>query len=110
MGFTKLYHFTSIGLLALMPCAFALSPSALSMPIDWAMGVLIPMHTHIGMNNVISDYIPKPQQPIMRLAWLAATGIMCFGLVRLNAEGPGITETIKTFWRQPKKTHLEKVA
>uniref|UniRef100_F0WYT9 Succinate dehydrogenase [ubiquinone] cytochrome b small subunit n=1 Tax=Albugo laibachii Nc14 TaxID=890382 RepID=F0WYT9_9STRA len=109
VGYTKLYHFTSVGLLAVTPCAFALSPSTLSMPLDWAMSILIPVHAHIGMNNVISDYIPKPQQPVIRLAWLGAAGLMCLGLIRLNVEGPGITETIKTFWRQPKSS-LKEVA
>lgn len=96
----KLYHATSVGLLALVPAAFVLSPSALSVPVDYALGVLIPLHSHIGMNNVISDYVPKSQQTLARLAWLGVTGVVFLGILRSNIEGPGLTETIKTIWRE----------
>jgi succinate dehydrogenase (ubiquinone) membrane anchor subunit len=102
----KVYHATSVALLGLVPAAFVLSPSMLSVPVDYSLGVLIPVHAHIGMNNVISDYVAKPNQPLARLAWLGVTGIMFLGILRNNIEGPGLTETIKTIWREsPNKKH-----
>ncbi|KAJ0402661.1 hypothetical protein ATCC90586_006175 [Pythium insidiosum] len=100
----KVYHLSSLALLGLVPAAFVLSPSVLSVPVDLALGVVIPVHAHIGMNNVISDYVPKSQRTLARLAWLGVTGVMFLGILRNNIEGPGLTETLKTFWREdPKK-------
>ncbi|TMW58002.1 hypothetical protein Poli38472_013476 [Pythium oligandrum] len=96
----KVYHLSSLGLFALLPAAFVLSPSPLSVPVDLALGVLIPVHSHIGVNNVISDYVPKPHQPLARLAALGVTGVLFLGLLRANVEGEGITETVKTIWRE----------
>lgn len=96
----KLHHLTSVGLMGLMPAAFILSPSVVSVPVDLALGVVIPVHAHIGMNQVISDYVPKTSQTLARVAWLGVTGIMFLGFLRTNIEGPGITETIKTIWRE----------
>jgi len=43
----------------LTPLAFLLSPSKMNMPVDIALGVLLPLHGHIGMNYVITDYATK---------------------------------------------------
>lgn len=98
---TKLYHLTSVGLMGLVPVAFVLSPSPLNLPVDLALGVLIPLHAHVGMNNVISDYVPKAQRQLVRISWLGVTAVMLLGFLRVNLEGAGITETIKTVWREP---------
>ena len=99
-----MYHWTNLGLLGLTPVALFFSPSGVSVPVDFALGLIFPIHAHIGMNNVISDYVPKSSQMLARVAWLGATGIMFLGLLRVNIEGPGITETVKTIWREnPKK-------
>ena len=34
-----------------------------------------------------------------RFAALASTGIALVGLMKLNLQGPGITETVKQLWR-----------
>ncbi|GAB9463560.1 Sdh4, succinate dehydrogenase subunit 4 [Globisporangium polare] len=103
---TKVYHYSSMALLGLTPVAFVLSPSPIALPVDFALGVLFPLHAHIGMNNVISDYVPKETKTLARLAWLGVTGVMLLGLLRVNIEGPGVTETIKTIWREsPNKKH-----
>ncbi|KAK1934403.1 hypothetical protein P3T76_011012 [Phytophthora citrophthora] len=60
------------------------------------------------MNNVISDYVPKNVRTLARLGWLGATSLMFLGLLRVNLEGPGITEVVKTVWREsPNKKKLE---
>uniref|UniRef100_A0AAV1U347 Succinate dehydrogenase [ubiquinone] cytochrome b small subunit n=1 Tax=Peronospora matthiolae TaxID=2874970 RepID=A0AAV1U347_9STRA len=103
----KAMHLTNVGLMAAVPLAFVLSPSPLALPVDLAIGVLVPVHAHIGMNNVISDYVPKNVRTLARLGWLGATSLMLLGLLRVNLEGPGITEVVKTIWRESpnKKKH-----
>ncbi|RLN61373.1 hypothetical protein BBJ28_00012053 [Nothophytophthora sp. Chile5] len=93
---TKLQRFSSMGLMALLPVAFVLSPSPLAMPVDLALGAILPIHAHIGMNNVISDYVPKRMRTLARVSWLGVTAVMFLGLLRVNIEGPGLTECIKT--------------
>eukprot|EP00600_Ochromonadales_sp_CCMP1393_P005373 CAMPEP_0174954486 /NCGR_PEP_ID=MMETSP0004_2-20121128/450_1 /TAXON_ID=420556 /ORGANISM="Ochromonas sp., Strain CCMP1393" /LENGTH=76 /DNA_ID=CAMNT_0016202303 /DNA_START=283 /DNA_END=513 /DNA_ORIENTATION=+ len=72
------------------------------MPIDLALGFIFPFHSHIALNYVISDYVPKASRPIARAALLAATVVGAAGILKLNATGPGLTESIKSLWRKPK--------
>ena len=75
----------------------------LNVPVDYGLAVLIPVHAHIGMNYVISDYIPKHAQGLARLGWLSVTGVMFLGLLNMNISGVGVTETVKTIWRENPK-------
>ena len=73
------------------------------MPVDLALGILFPVHAHIGMNLVITDYAKKlfgkgAVQPC-RVGMLVLTGTTGLGLLKLNLSGPGLTETIKSLWR-----------
>ena len=97
--FVKLYHYTTYLSLGLFPAALALSPSALCMPVDLAMGVVFPVHGHIGMNYIVSDYIPKDGRPAARALLALLTGGTVLGLLNLNVRGVGITETVKSMWR-----------
>ena len=81
--------------------ALALSPSLMNMPVDLAMGVVFPIHGHIGFNYVISDYVPKPAQGAARGALLGITAITLLGLLKLNVADDGITETVKAMWKDP---------
>ena len=105
-GMLALHHKINLALLGAAPVAFILSPSALNMPIDVALGIMLPIHGHIGMNMVITDYAKKlfgkGAVGPARYAMLGVTGITIVGLAKLNMSGPGITETVKSFWR-PKK-------
>jgi len=98
-----LHHKINYALIALTPVALVLSPSALSMPFDIALGIVLPIHSHISMNMVITDYAKKifGKGAILpaRYAMLAVTGTTLLGLAKLNLSGPGITATIKSFWR-----------
>ena len=72
---TKMYHYTVYGSVALFPVALALSPSKLNIPVDVALGLIFPIHAHIGMNYVISDYVPKGLRGAARTGWLGVTAI-----------------------------------
>lgn len=56
----------------------------------------------IGMNYVITDYVPKffgkAARGPARVIMFAITGLTTAGLVKLNVDGPGITGTLKRLW------------
>merc|ERR1712205_8268 len=110
-GLSHLYHKLNIGLVAITPLALLLSPSAMSLPVDLALGVGIPVHFQISGHMLITDYAPlilgnglgKAMwvQNVLRAAMTATTVVTAVGLTKLNLEGPGLTETIKSLWRKP---------
>lgn len=67
--------------------------------VDLALGIAFPLHAHIGVNYIISDYVPKASRPVARYALLGVTGVTLLGLLKLNISGPGITETYKSLYR-----------
>ena len=135
------HHKVNLALLALAPVAVACSPSMINMPIDLALGLALPLHAHIGMNMVATDYVSKlfgkgavaparyglvaftvrrrrrhraaalaclcapPRRaangaaPLSRARRRSPQGLTVLGLLKLNLTGPGITETVKGFWR-----------
>ena len=69
-----------------------------------ALGVLFPLHSHIAMNFVITDYVPKVTKSAsaimaVRVLMLGVTGVMTLGMWRLNTEGAGVTGTLKRLWK-----------
>ena len=88
---------------ALTPVAFILSPSYLNFPVDVALGILFPIHSHIAINIIITDYVPIALQAVSKMGLLGVTTITTLGLLKLTFFGPGLTETIKGLWRAEKK-------
>ncbi|CAM9416081.1 unnamed protein product [Choristocarpus tenellus] len=87
--------------LAGVPVAITTSPSMITKPLDVLLGLAIPIHAHIGMNYIITDYVPRSGRGMARGGMLAATVLATLGLLKLNIEGAGLTETLKATWRQP---------
>lgn len=58
-GKHRLYHYTSIGLVTLIPIALV-APSSVVLPVDLALGFLLPIHAHIGMAHIVEDYVLPP--------------------------------------------------
>ncbi|EWM21298.1 succinate dehydrogenase subunit 4 [Nannochloropsis gaditana] len=100
---TKFYHLSNTALLVAAPLALFLSPSPLTFPLDLFLGVAFPVHGHIGINYIISDYVPRASRPLARYVLLGATTVTVLGLLKLNLSGPGLTETYKSLWRAEKK-------
>src|SRR5690606_14978118 len=96
----EIYHKLNFGIAALLPIAFV-APSALSTPIDLVLSFALPLHGHIGMNYVISDYVPKHMRRMARAGVLGVSLLMAAGLLKLSF-GPGITKSLKNLW-EPKK-------
>merc|ERR1719375_227977 len=98
---THLYHKANIALIGLGPLALLLSPSSLNFPVDLALGVIIPVHSHLACHDVLSDYGKKITKSkafdqLVRKGIFGMTVITFLGLTKLNLEGPGITEGIKS--------------
>ena len=98
----KYYHKSAYLLAGLTPIAFILSPSIINLPVDILLGIAFPFHSHVGLNYVISDYVPKQSRSVARGALVVLTAITVLGLLKLNLSGPGLTESIKSLWRKPK--------
>eukprot|EP01111_Echinosteliopsis_oligospora_P018133 TRINITY_DN814_c0_g1_i1.p1 TRINITY_DN814_c0_g1~~TRINITY_DN814_c0_g1_i1.p1 ORF type:complete len:159 (-),score=40.21 TRINITY_DN814_c0_g1_i1:42-518(-) len=95
----KIYHYSSYSLLALMPLGWALAP-AYSMPIDLVLNVIIPVHTYLGMEAIIGDYIYAPAARYSAKAALAVvTVLMTLGLYKLNTKDVGISQSVKLLWK-----------
>lgn len=99
----SLHHKINLAILGLAPVALITSSTALQMPFDLLLGIALPIHGHIGLNLVGTDYVGKflgkgfvgP----FRMVMVGFTGVTMLGLLKLNLTGPGITESVKSFWR-----------
>ncbi|KAJ1640961.1 hypothetical protein T492DRAFT_924870 [Pavlovales sp. CCMP2436] len=105
-GYLKVYHYVNLALLGAAPLAFV-APPPLTFPIDLFLAVGFPLHAHIGMNAVISDYVKKflgkgAVQPA-RFGMLGVTTVTTLGLLKLTLTGPGLIATIKGLWKAPPK-------
>lgn len=97
----KFYHRSALVLAALTPVAFIM-PSWVNLPIDLTLGVLFPVHSHIALNYVISDYVPKAIRTTARVTLFGATVVTLMGILKLNLAGPGLTQTLTALWRGKK--------
>ncbi|KAI8917645.1 hypothetical protein PhCBS80983_g05508 [Powellomyces hirtus] len=70
--------------------------------VDLGLGVVIPLHSHIGFDAIIQDYLPVRRNPILgRVAsysLYAATGLCLYGCYQFNTNDVGITEFVKRLW------------
>ena len=97
----KVYHKTHFVMLGLVPVAFAAHPSALSMPVDVLLALSLPVHAHIGMNWIFTDYVPGSPYGPARIVLFGATVLGGLGLLKLAISGNGIIGTIKDLWGTP---------
>ena len=70
---------------------------------DLMLGVVIPLHCHLGFGAIITDYVPKRKFPIIypvaRAALLLATTGAIYGLYKYNTEDVGLTEGVARLWK-----------
>ena len=103
----KIYHMMTPVLMGLTPVALMVHPSALSMPVDVALGIVFPIHMHIAMGYVITDYAPKflgkGGTTPMRFMQIGLSALTVLGLAKLNFAGAGITGTFKALWAAKKE-------
>ena len=107
----KVFHASNVAAAILLPvAAFSDSGSAVQTAANWAIAGVLPLHGHIGMNWVITDYIPPASQGSVRALTLAASVICFLGLARVNAQGDGVIDTVKHLWTPLKVADEEEAA
>ena len=95
----KLYHTTAIALAGLVPlAAFQQQGDALGRVIDLGLNAALPIHGHIAMNYVVTDYVPKSVAGAARWGVLAGSAVAAAGMLKLNVAGPGVTAAVKGLW------------
>ena len=75
--------------------------------IDFAIGVVLPLHCHLGLGAVITDYLPKHKFPMVYpparlILWLGTLGTM-YGLYQYNTKDVGICEGVSRLWNANNK-------
>ncbi len=99
---TKYFHNSGIALAVLIPLAFA--PNVVvSYAANVAMAPIIGFHSLVGMNGVVSDYIPKQWRGYARFGVMGASAVIVLGAFNLIFQGHRLSDLIGDLWRKPKK-------
>lgn len=96
----KLYGLSHMALAGLVPASLVTKEGFLNRTSDLALGVALPVHSHIAMNYVVSDYVPKTLQLPVRVGILGMSAVAFLGLLKLNTTGAGITGTLRQLWKK----------
>lgn len=72
-------------------------------PVNLLMGLVIPLHAHIGMRSVLLDYVHDVGTQQIALGALAVFTVgSAAGLTWFNMNDVGLTEGLKALWvKQP---------
>jgi succinate dehydrogenase (ubiquinone) membrane anchor subunit len=99
------YHWTFERLLAVGLVPLTVAPFAagtLNPTMDAILCASIVVHSHMGFQAVIIDYIPQRRYPGARKAFMwglnAATLLVGVGLYEFETNDVGVTEAIKRLW------------
>jgi succinate dehydrogenase (ubiquinone) membrane anchor subunit len=89
--------------LSLVPlCVTPFAVGSLNPVMDAVLCSLIVIHSHMGFQNVIIDYLPKKRMPKIRkgVMWSlnAATALVAVGLYEFETTDVGVTEAIARLW------------
>ncbi|KAI1765067.1 CybS-domain-containing protein [Hypoxylon sp. FL1150] len=100
------YHWTferlvAVGLIPLTLAPFA--GTSLNPGLDAILCSLLLVHSHVGFQSVLIDYIPNSRYPRARKAamWLlrAATALAGVGLYEFETNDVGLTEAVRRIWK-----------
>ena len=85
---------------------------AVSTIVDLTLGIVVPLHAHMGVRSVLVDYVHGPTEQTMALAVLAGVTVLtALGLTKFNVTDVGLTEGVKSiFIEQPPPAHMLKTA
>jgi succinate dehydrogenase (ubiquinone) membrane anchor subunit len=100
------YHWTFERLIAagLVPLSVApFAAGSLNPTMDAILCGTILLHSHIGFQSVVIDYVPKYRFPGLHKAvmWLlnGATLLVGVGLYEFETNDVGVTEAVKRMWK-----------
>jgi len=98
----KLYHKTNLLAMAMTPLVFVLPDgNVVATLFNVVLGIALPVHAHIGMSGILTDYVPKFSKGALgpaRFALVAVTGVTLVGLLKHNLTGDGMVKSIKNLW------------
>ncbi|GAA6060502.1 hypothetical protein JCM10212_005583 [Sporobolomyces blumeae] len=103
------YHWTFERLLsaALVPLVASTAVTSVNPILDGVLCTAIVAHSHMGFDNIFTDYVHERKFPILgpTIKWLTrlATGGVLVGVYQFETNDIGLTELIKKAWRAEKK-------
>lgn len=102
----KAFHVSAKLLAVTVPIAFCgFMPDSIQSLSDNVLACVLPFHAYMGLNFVISDYIPPKFRVQTRILAFGAMFVAFAGLLNLNGnDKPGLAQTVKHLWKKsPKK-------
>ena len=97
---TKWWHVTSYTMVGLIPAAFLFEPNPV---VDYALALVLPVHSHIGLHMVITDYVPPAFRTAARGLTLLVSAVALLGMLAVNVKGDGVVGTVSKLWHPKKK-------
>ncbi|KAJ3342662.1 membrane anchor subunit of succinate dehydrogenase, Sdh4 [Gonapodya sp. JEL0774] len=75
--------------------------------VDFSLGVVVPVHIHAGLENIVLDYVPYRKYghlyTVALWATRAFTGLALYGAYQFNTNDVGVTEFVKRLWHASDK-------
>ena len=91
----------AVGLIPLTVAPFA--AGSLNPTLDAVLCGTLLVHSHMGFQTIIIDYVPKRRYPNLRRFSLwglnAATLLVGIGLYEFETNDVGLTEAVKRIWK-----------
>ncbi|KAJ3235075.1 membrane anchor subunit of succinate dehydrogenase, Sdh4 [Chytriomyces hyalinus] len=70
--------------------------------LDYALGVIVPIHVHMGFDTMIQDYVPARKYTLANsvLSWTLTitTGLVAYSLYTFNTVDVGVTAFVQRLW------------
>ena len=92
---TKWWHATSYAMAGLIPAAFLFGSNPV---VDYGLALVLPLHSQIGLNMVITDYVPPALRSAARGVTLLMTLVALIGMLSVNMRGDGVVATVGKVW------------
>ncbi len=74
-----------------------------SRSVDMLLGIVLPLHCHVGFAAIITDYVPLRKFPAayraLTAALYGATALTIYGLFLFNTKDVGLSEGVGRLWR-----------
>eukprot|EP01147_Barroeca_monosierra_P000762 gene762-4052_t len=90
----KLERAVSVALVGLVPAAFV-APGPF---VDYSLAVAMPLHTYMGMDVVLTDYVRDSLKPLAKFLNATIHTVTLGGLLYFNAHDVGVCEGLKMIW------------
>jgi succinate dehydrogenase (ubiquinone) membrane anchor subunit len=77
------------------------------------LGIVLPLHCHLGIGQVVTDYLNKRKigavgNKAVVAALYACTALTIYGLFQFNTNDVGITEFVSKCWSAKKEETAKK--